>query len=342
MYFKVAIGNDITLSFPTLHEQSGLPFALGAATPAFMTAEPFAGIYWPPGMATGANKLTMRVLHRKCGIAQQGHDSGPAIPHMAMPPYWMDALCILHMTFSSRKPMFDVQKVRAEGAATAIGTLPFLSCADPTALPISASPTAWLNSVSVNMTASDLLRCLVVAAATAAVDILLMGDKQDFIPSIKKGFGMMDGNGKFLRNQLGSAAKVLARKACDKFAGGGSVGEALTKIAVASATGFFSSLGDPEQKIAVTAPGNPFYAVGAERTYKDGEMKSTSSGRLGSQEWQYDNNPEKAAQSETSADETGKAEKKAKEEETRLKSVNHADNVAKHGHKPWTWGQVIE
>ena len=162
----VAIGNDLTVAI-TKHDANFLSdsqVCFEAPTP----------IYWPPGMATGHNKLTATVVHQKLAMATKGHDCGPGIPHVHLMPGPLTPVATLK---SSRKSTFAGATVRADKQPlAACGLLnltptPMLSCADPIPLPMLGAVTmATKNTVTFGMTPADIKRGIGEMAAEMLIE----------------------------------------------------------------------------------------------------------------------------------------------------------------------------
>ncbi|MCA9607958.1 MAG: hypothetical protein KC619_20250 [Myxococcales bacterium] len=74
-------------------------------------------MWWPMGYAIGSNKLTETVRHQGFCFALEGHDVGPMIPHISVPPD--NVMLVPTILGSKRKTNFSAGEVKADGKAVA-------------------------------------------------------------------------------------------------------------------------------------------------------------------------------------------------------------------------------
>jgi hypothetical protein len=153
----IAISNDITLTLAppvSMHMYFGLQGELVPTAPALDFPAP---MYWPPGFALGANKLTTTVLHKSMPIVLDGHDCGPQVLHLQLAPDGLNTLTPIHILFSSRKVNFFTSDKVADGKCLGVAKLlawppaPMTSCGEPVSLAGTGVPTTALNSVVLDL-----------------------------------------------------------------------------------------------------------------------------------------------------------------------------------------------
>ena len=178
MRVKVSLMGDVCLprlASMTLHNGVSPPPPI--YPPGFLPClESPTPMMWPPGMALQQNKLTTTVFHKAQFVVLRDHDCGHLIPHITIPP--ANIKLPLTIAFSKRKVMFSSSKVKANGAqigCTEIGAppvpLPMLCCAEPVPLPIGSPALNGLHTVSVGISAVD------IVAGFIAIALEILGEK---------------------------------------------------------------------------------------------------------------------------------------------------------------------
>lgn len=173
---------------------------------------------WPPGKAMNKHKLTTTVQHRKQQIAQDGHDCGPFILDITIPP--ANLYYAVMYPFSSRQFMCSASTVKMNGAATACVHLflPKITCGDPISAPTAFPVPSLFNNVIVGMTLGDLLAGLAKALIAAALDAIFekMGGGNIFgkdMKAVTKGAMGNSALKKALSTSVKEDLKVVAKKA---------------------------------------------------------------------------------------------------------------------------------
>lgn len=137
---------------------------------------------WPPGHALGKNKFTSDVLHQHLPFALEGHDVGPCIGHVSIPPD--NPLLIPTFLGSSRKVNFTAGEVRANGKGVACCYLlpipfpripsPMSVCGKPVSLPSAGTGIAPLiHSLIVGQHWIDVLADAAALATSMCVQFLM-------------------------------------------------------------------------------------------------------------------------------------------------------------------------
>lgn len=132
---------------------------------------------WTLGYLAGQNKFTTTVKHRHVFIMLESHDCGTMIPDLTIPPA-PNVWYAIMWPFSKRQVIFSASTVKmntkAAGCAQTIFLMPMMTCGDPISAPTSfVYPLPhMLNSVKVGMTLMDLLKGILSAIASMALDFL--------------------------------------------------------------------------------------------------------------------------------------------------------------------------
>lgn len=168
-----------------------LPITVGShlqllppAVPAPVTVpavEMIATMMWTAGFALGKNKFTNNVLHKGVFIMQEGHDIGPLIPDVTIPP--ANVWYVKMWPLSKREVKFSASTVKMSGKSTGCTTIvpPFvmICCGEPISIPFGYSVICPLNTVRVGMTWGDIFAGVASIAVSVALDIIFnkIGDK---------------------------------------------------------------------------------------------------------------------------------------------------------------------
>lgn len=144
----VSVANDLTVVAPTMH--------MGVVIPGPLPTVEVPAIFDMPGArAIGKRRLADRVRHRGQAIVQLGHDLGPGLAHVCVPP---DPLASAkHTAASSRRVVHGATRVLAQGLPVGACTLswlpptPMVACSEPVDLPLCDAPTSHFNSVVVGL-----------------------------------------------------------------------------------------------------------------------------------------------------------------------------------------------
>ena len=139
---------------------------------------------WFPGCFLWQNKFARTVRHRGQWICQDGHDVGPLIPDITIPPAnpWYPVMWL----FSSRSMVWSAHSVKMDGEQTGLAQggipfafgpnsyplLPMMTCGEPIFAPTAIPISNWTNTVIVGMTAADLIAGMLSIALSIAIDIL--------------------------------------------------------------------------------------------------------------------------------------------------------------------------
>jgi hypothetical protein len=157
----------------TAHMYCG-PTSMGAQVMG-VALEDYAGMWWIPGAAVGANSYALSVLHDQTGIILDGHDLGPLLGHFQLVLDPVNALTPVHIVQSSRDTMFVASTVVMEGKSVALCSAfiappaPMYYCGEP-GMPGIGDATAPMNSVHVGMTPADYTIGLTVIAVRITVE----------------------------------------------------------------------------------------------------------------------------------------------------------------------------
>jgi hypothetical protein len=172
---KVSTQSDLCLFWLAPHTYCGAA-TLGAPTPG-LAAEGIVGMWWIPGACVGANSFSTSVVHRRVGVALDGHDLGPLLPHLQILVEPANLLTPVQMLLSSREAMYTASTVQMNGKAVALCSgrqLPpanMLYCGEPS-LPGPGDVTGpSSSSVVVGMTAEDWRRGELRTGLNIAVDL---------------------------------------------------------------------------------------------------------------------------------------------------------------------------
>ena len=112
----------------------------------------------------------------------EGHDIGPLIPDVTIPP--TNIWYLKMWPLSSRKVMFSASTVKMQGKGTGCAAIwpPYtilLSCGEPVSLPASRSLLSNLNTVKVGLTWGDFFAGFLTIIVSIGLDLLFkaIGDK---------------------------------------------------------------------------------------------------------------------------------------------------------------------
>ncbi len=136
--------------------------------------EMIATMMWTAGFALGKNKFTNSVFHKGVFVMQEGHDIGPLIPDVTIPP--SNLWYVTMWPFSKREVKFSASTVKMDGKATGCTTIwpPFvmLCCCEPVSIPFGYSVICPLNTVRVGLTAGDIWAGVLSIAVSMALDLI--------------------------------------------------------------------------------------------------------------------------------------------------------------------------
>ena len=177
---------------------------------------------WTAGFVLGKNKFTDTVFHKGGFIMLEGHDIGPLIPDVTIPP--TNIWYLKMWPLSSRKVMFSASTVKMRSKATGCAAIwpPYtilISCGEPVSLPASRSLLSNLNTVKVGLTWGDFFAGLLTIVVSIGLDLLFkaIGDKLGAKDAARAAFqatwrGALSCVGSevtshFIRNQISNLAK---------------------------------------------------------------------------------------------------------------------------------------
>lgn len=167
-------------------------------------------------------KFTSNVEFDGWRVAKDGHDTGTAIVHAAIP---VNAGLVLTILFSKYKILFSSGSVQANGSA--VGTFfPFIAppqfCCSPCSLPAINFPVnnliPFLNTVGVGMTSMDFLLGWAAVLFESAVDLFftfIFAGKNPFAEALKK--IAKEGAEKAIAVTLKAIAKAVLPKLLKKY-----------------------------------------------------------------------------------------------------------------------------
>ncbi|MFV9645337.1 MAG: hypothetical protein ACNYWU_05890 [Desulfobacterales bacterium] len=130
---------------------------------------------WTAGFVLGKNKFTDTVFHKGGFIMLEGHDIGPLIPDVTIPP--TNIWYLKMWPLSSRKVMFSASTVKMQGKGTGCAAIwpPYtilLSCGEPVSLPASRSLLSNLNTVKVGLTWGDFFAGVLTIVISIGLDLI--------------------------------------------------------------------------------------------------------------------------------------------------------------------------
>lgn len=180
----VSITRDITMMYDlipiiaTVHQQLLVTPPVLTPVPMGPYVESPAPIWWIPGYVTGKHELTTTVFHNHLTIAQEGHDLGMMLIHVAIPPN--DLLIPVNMLASSREAKFEASEVIANGKPIACCTMidwavlptPMKACSLIPAYHVGCGMSLLLNSVIVGMSVTDMIAGYVSAILDLVLSLL--------------------------------------------------------------------------------------------------------------------------------------------------------------------------
>lgn len=167
----VPVSISCNFTFGALTHNMLLPPAVVVPAPV-PSVEMICTEWWPLGDALGKNKLTTTVKHLGLAIAQGGHDCGPFIPDLTIPP--ANAWYAVMYPFSSRQFTFSASTIKMNGEDTACVHLflPKMTCGEPISAPTAFPLPSLFNTVLVGMTLGDLLAGMAKALISVALDVI--------------------------------------------------------------------------------------------------------------------------------------------------------------------------
>jgi len=167
----VNIASDPTLGINTHTYWQTVAPAPAPSTPTY-AVEMITLQMWTAGYVLGKNQFTTTVKTRKMPVCLTGHDIGPLIPDVTIPP--SNIYYTIMWPFSSRKMSFAASTVKFDkkpvGCACFAPPFPMMTCGDPLTLPGAYPILNLLNQVRVGMTPGDVALGVVSIAASIAVD----------------------------------------------------------------------------------------------------------------------------------------------------------------------------
>lgn len=177
MHCPVNIPWDITGPIsPNMHGLI-LPPPVPPALANTLAIEMLTTVAWTAGYVLGKNKFAKTVKHKGGYIMQEGHDIGPLIPDVTIPP---TNLWYLKMwPLSKREVKFAASKVKmcgkATGCASLINAPPFLmiTCGEPVSWPIASSYLAVMNTVRVGVSCMDFLAGVLSIVVSIGLDLVM-------------------------------------------------------------------------------------------------------------------------------------------------------------------------
>lgn len=164
---------DFTLPITIGSHMLLAPPAVPAPAPT-AAVEMIATIAWTAGFVLGKNKFTTTVSHKSGFIMQEGHDIGPLIPDVTIPPtnVWYAKMWPL----SKREVKFSSSTVKMNGKAVGCTTIipPFvmICCGEPISIPFGYSVICPLNTVRVGMTLGDIFAGALSIVVSVGLDII--------------------------------------------------------------------------------------------------------------------------------------------------------------------------
>jgi len=134
-----------------------------------------APMMWTVGYLMGKNKFTTTVTTCNMPTCQGGHDLGPLIPDITIPPanVYMPPI---GWPFSKREMVFQAATVSLQGTPAGCAAAPFfpmMTCGDPVSLPsVFPIPVNYLHRTFVGMTLSDILGGILKIGISMLIDAI--------------------------------------------------------------------------------------------------------------------------------------------------------------------------
>jgi hypothetical protein len=183
LVWDLTLHMDFMPALAGIHDHLFLPS--GTKHPIGASVEVPAPMMWPPGFLLGNNQFTTTVYHHHVWIVLDGHDLGPMLGHMCIPPVlptpvppFIDTCVkvIVDVLLSSRKAYFSAGEVKANDKPIACCTMFVDFLAPPTPMatcgivpaPTVGSATSLMTDLLVGMTWVDFF----AGCAALVVDII--------------------------------------------------------------------------------------------------------------------------------------------------------------------------
>ena len=167
----VNINNSIDISLGFLSHDLFIPPAPVAIAPSveMVCTQKWAGFF------LNNNKLTTTVEHNGKSVVLKGHNCGPLIFDITIPPSNVAYAWI--WPFSDRKITFSASTVKMDGTPTGCAQifmlpLPMMTCGDPLSAPTAFILTSDINNALVGMSMTDFLLGLLDIVLSMAIDAL--------------------------------------------------------------------------------------------------------------------------------------------------------------------------
>ena len=228
---------------------------------------------WTLGYLAGQNKFTTTVKHRHVFIVLDGHDCGTMIPDVTVPPA-PNVWYAIMWPFSKRQIIFSASTVKMNkkptGCAQTLFLMPMMTCGDPISAPTSfVYPLPhMLNSVKVGMTLLDLLKGILAAAVSMALDYLFAKTFKNFFDGLDSRIANFIPSS--LRQRVAGTMGQLGMEVVNKLIPVLNPGN-MAKETLASLSGFvINGVFDGNWQVASPSFGGPAGAQGA-YTFGDGE-----------------------------------------------------------------------
>lgn len=131
-----------------------------------------APMMWTVGYLMGKNKFTTTVMTANMPTCQGGHDLGPLIPDITIPP--ANVYLPIAWPFSKRAIVFQAATVSLQGTPAGCAAAPFfpmMTCGDPVALPMAFPiPINYLHRTFVGLTMGDILSGILNISISILID----------------------------------------------------------------------------------------------------------------------------------------------------------------------------
>lgn len=140
-----------------------------------LSIELFAPMDWDPGKALNKHKLTSTVFFNDQKIVLDGHDQGPWICDVTVPP--INIWYAVMWPFSSRKNCFSAAMIIADKTAVASidsgALMPMMTCGEPLSAPTAIAPSCSKNNLIFGMLPSDVAFGWIGAASSVIVNAII-------------------------------------------------------------------------------------------------------------------------------------------------------------------------
>ena len=208
-----------------------------------------APMMWTVGYLMGKNKFTTTVLTCAMPTCQGGHDLGPLIPDITIPPanVYMPPI---GWPFSKRAIVFQAATVSLQGTPAGCAAAPFfpmMTCGDPVSLPTAFPiPINYLHRTFVGLTLADILSGILNIAISVLIDAIfhkIGGGAQN--PGTQAAEEAAERAAREVAEEVAeeaveSAGSVIAREVLGKLVP--TSPEAAAKAAVTAAAGYLESM----------------------------------------------------------------------------------------------------